>query len=590
MKKLANRLLLIGILLVAFGRSGFGQVLEDFNDVSDWTVTVGTAALGGSIDTNAVEVQEGLYAGEFNYELSTAQGDDYVFYTKEFQPLLDMNDPNLRLEVYLKMPNDPAMLLQIELIDDSNAFRVIDLGEGDGQWHKVIMDYHTWANYGANLSQIKSIQFRTIGDISSNYTNNTFYVDKMELDYAAPTYNLPTLEDFEDVSDWTVTVGPAALDGSIDTNAVEAQDGLYAGALNYELSTTMGNDYVFYTKEFQPLLDMSDPNLRLEMYLKIPNDPALYSQIWLIDGNDNFREVHLNNGDGQWHRVSFDYHAWMDYGSNPNMSKIKYIRFRSLGDLPPNLYTKNTIYLDKMQLNPVDPATRFIIEDFEDVSDWGITVGGNALGGSLATSISEAQVGSYAGAFGFHHSVKKTFDTVLYTKYISLNLVGAESIDMHYKIPNNISEACQMQILDRSNRYMMYSFPEGDDQWHTLSLKIPDDFGVGAGGMPDLSDIWAVYFWSDGTLVVNPMGGAIETTGTFYIDQIVANICLASHDSNGDCFIDFIDFADLGLQWMQTGTGLSHDVNTDEKVNMTDMDEFASQWLQCGWTNVEKCY
>lgn len=45
------------------------------------------------------------------------------------------------------------------------------------------------------------------------------------------------------------------------------------------------------------------------------------------------------------------------------------------------------------------------------------------------------------------------------------------------------------------------------------------------------------------------------------------------------CFIDFEDFANFAIYWLQSGSGLPADLYPDEFINYDDLLEFANLWL-----------
>jgi len=365
------------------------------------------------------------------------------------------------------------------------------------------------------------------------------------------------LEDFEDVSDWIVEVGDGAIDGSITTDAGQAQEGLSAGALNYEVSTATGWDFVFYTLEFSSPIDMSAPNLRLDMDINMPNDPHTLVQIRIYESiydpnaipptTNKFVQLDLGEGDGLWHSVSFDYHAWTDYGSGPDLSAIKAIEVRVIGDIS-STASSETIYIDRMELNQVDLLTLAIIDDFEDVSDWIVSKGGWALDGWIDVDAAEAQVGDYAGALHYDHSTGTGNDYVNFDKNISLDLSSANSINFHMKAPNDPDMFIVMRFYDSIYRFLEYNFAEGDGQWHQLSLAVPGAF-VDYGNPPDLTDIILVRIHTNGD------GSSVQTDGVVYIDQMeVSYSCQGfSHDINGDWAVNLTDFLDFAYEWQQDG-------------------------------------
>ena len=103
-------------------------------------------------------------------------------------------------------------------------------------------------------SSVIAIEIRTNGDNGPAYTTGSVYIDNLELNPVSPAEAM-TIEDFEDLSDWVVSVGPAANGASLTYEGTGAQVGSYAGAFNYQLSSATGNDYVNFEKSVN--LDLS---------------------------------------------------------------------------------------------------------------------------------------------------------------------------------------------------------------------------------------------------------------------------------------------------------------------------------------------
>jgi hypothetical protein len=144
--------------------SGF-TFIEDFSDVSDWSVGGGSAAGGGSISVDSENTQQGV-SGKLEYAVTAAIGFDYVDYYKTMPPV-DLEGK--KLVFYLQLPDMPAALLQLSLYSASGGFLEYDFSVEDGQWRQYRLDTATdFADYGTNpdLSEINFIRLRVNGDVS----------------------------------------------------------------------------------------------------------------------------------------------------------------------------------------------------------------------------------------------------------------------------------------------------------------------------------------------------------------------------------------------------------------------------------------
>jgi hypothetical protein len=145
--------------------SGF-TFLEDFSDVSDWSVGGGSAAGGGSISVDSENTQQGV-SGKLEYAVTSATGFDYVDFYKTFSPL-DLQGK--KLVFYLKLPDMPEALLQLTLVSANGGFLEYDFDTEDGLWRRYKLDTgRDFADYGTSpdLSEINLIRFRVNGDVSS---------------------------------------------------------------------------------------------------------------------------------------------------------------------------------------------------------------------------------------------------------------------------------------------------------------------------------------------------------------------------------------------------------------------------------------
>ena len=106
-------------------------IVEDFESDINWYVNVGPAATGGTITLDADEAQVGRYAGACNYQLSTAVGDDYIDFGMDFSA--DPRDFSAAdsLDLRIKMPNDPDMVMLVQLLGAAGGFLEYNFAEGD---------------------------------------------------------------------------------------------------------------------------------------------------------------------------------------------------------------------------------------------------------------------------------------------------------------------------------------------------------------------------------------------------------------------------------------------------------------------------
>lgn len=181
--KLISKLSLavLSVLMLNVSLSQGASLIEDFEDVSDWTVSVGPSAASGSISTSAAEAQVGSFAGQFDYGLTAAVGSDYVQYTKTFGTPIDITAAVLSLR--LKQPNDPDMLLQLRFTSGNGGFLEYDFPEGNDVWTSYNLPFSSFADYGSgpDLTDIVSVRWQALGDLSATATTDTFFVDQMQI-------------------------------------------------------------------------------------------------------------------------------------------------------------------------------------------------------------------------------------------------------------------------------------------------------------------------------------------------------------------------------------------------------------------------
>jgi hypothetical protein len=367
----------------------------------------------------------------------------------------------------------------------------------------------------------------------------------------AGTVQAFVIEDFENVSDWYVYIdGSAALDGSVAVNAANAQSGSYAGAFMYELSNAMSNNWIHFRKEFATPLDLSNPNLVFQMKINIPND-YMFVQVRLTDINGKFIEHYIGEGLGNWMFLSLPLaqrgSVWSSYGNEPDLSQITQIRIEVCGDGYGET-AAGTVYLDDMIA--VDQSY-VVINDFEQTS-WYSSKGPGATSASAALVNTGAPQGFGADAFTYGVSTATGSDYCDYYKDgLALNLSSVDNISMFIKMPNDPECDITLQIYNGTNgTHIEYTFPEGTGNWEFVSLPF-SSFGVYGADAFDFANINLIRFRVIGD------ASAVASTNTFYVDYMTGGSpkdnCNLMFDSNGDCKINFVDFAAFALEWMSCG-------------------------------------
>jgi hypothetical protein len=159
-------------------------LVDDFENASDWSAGGGSAkGLNSVITTDSSEAQVGSNAIAMTYDLTTAQGADYVDFYKWNTTFYDLREAE-SVNFYLKQPNDPDMLLQLRIASSyHNGFLEYNLPEGDGLWQFFSLQISSFADYGSapDLSKMNIFIFRANGDISASATLNTIFVDQMNI-------------------------------------------------------------------------------------------------------------------------------------------------------------------------------------------------------------------------------------------------------------------------------------------------------------------------------------------------------------------------------------------------------------------------
>lgn len=174
--------------------------------------------------------------------------------------------------------------------------------------------------------------------------------------WVAPA-QLIVLEDFEDISDWTVSRGQGAApieNQSFTLDSEEAQVGDFAGVFYAEHTDANGFDYVRISKTLDQPFDFSHEETIFSFYFKGPVQEGArpYLTLRLTSSNNGFMEhnIHKNYSSGDWVLVQLDHSVFGDFGSNPDLTSIDRIRFESVGDSSTWEGGGITYYFDQMEV------------------------------------------------------------------------------------------------------------------------------------------------------------------------------------------------------------------------------------------------
>lgn len=164
------------------------------------------------------------------------------------------------------------------------------------------------------------------------------------------------------------------------------------------------------------------------------------------------------------------------------------------------------------------PGFAALVEDFEDVSDWGVYKGASAnSGGSIGNDDSdkpEPTTGMY-GVFHYELSDAMGGDVYKYTKTLASAVDLTDmTIDFYFKQANDPYRYLQLRLIDsvggkRTRDLAEAAFPDTVGQWDHLSIPISDFYGTG-----DITDIVSFQF------IANGDAGDVATSNTFYVDQL----------------------------------------------------------------------
>jgi hypothetical protein len=88
-----------------------------------------------------------------------------------------------------------------------------------------------------------------------------------------------------------------------------------------------------------------------------------------------------------------------------------------------------------------------------------------------------------------------------------------------------------------------------------------------------------------GTYVGLPYHGSAPDLGYFEYGGCTEPF---ASDLNGDCEVDFLDYALLAAEWGINPPGV--DLNNDGYLNLLDIAEFAAEWLTCNRDPASECW
>lgn len=174
---------------------------------------------------------------------------------------------------------------------------------------------------------------------------------------------------------------------------------------------------------------------------------------------------------------------------------------------------KKTVLISVCLLIMVSAIQAIVIDDFEDVSDWGA---GGSRGPLSSVSLdgTEAQVGSSAGSFNYSLSEATGNDYVdFYNDRVSLDMTGLDTIKFKASLPSDSDMILQLRIYSSTGGFIEYDFSQGSGIWTDYELSISTNF-TDYGTNPDLANVNLIILRANGDVSAN------ATTGSILLDQM----------------------------------------------------------------------
>lgn len=151
-------------------------LLEDFEDVSDWTPSFGSGAISATVGQNGPEAQVGSFAGEFTAEHDSDAGFNYIRFDKTLATSFDFSDPLTEVSFYFKTPSITASRPFVNF-----ALYNATAGAGDriemtlhsntspystGSWEFVTLTNASFGTVGSlDFTDINAIRVESVGDV-----------------------------------------------------------------------------------------------------------------------------------------------------------------------------------------------------------------------------------------------------------------------------------------------------------------------------------------------------------------------------------------------------------------------------------------
>ncbi len=164
-----------------------------------------------------------------------------------------------------------------------------------------------------------------------------------------------------------------------------------------------------------------------------------------------------------------------------------------------------------------EPYRPFVfIEDFENVSDWGVGKGSAAGGGTIAVDTVNTQQGS-SGRLDYQVTAAQGFDYVDFYKTLSPTDLSGSELIFYIKVPVMPEAMLQLSLHSENGGFLEYDFTVEDGKWHRYGLKIDSDFSD-YGTNPDVTRINLIRFRVNGDVSNTAASGTIYLDAVGYLD------------------------------------------------------------------------
>lgn len=209
------------------------------------------------------------------------------------------------------------------------------------------------------------------------------------------------IEDFENVSDWGVTCfdGGGIGNSSFTTSTTYMHEGTYSGKFYYDFSNAPSYIQTYLTT---PYTLSGEPD-KLQMWVYGNNTGhALVFEIQ-DNGGETYR-LPVNGTSGVnwsgWKKVTVALDNSAGYFGGDGNGVINFpVKLTAILIVPPTGYTgSNTLYFDNLEAITTGGD---MVEDFENITHWGLKATGGGLGTTSLTSSTVHYKGTYGGALHY---------------------------------------------------------------------------------------------------------------------------------------------------------------------------------------------